>query len=161
MCEQRGKAGELTIRPQQSEDDFYRWMANIQDWCISRQLWWGHRCPVYYVKMEGGEGNWNDGEYWVAGRDLEEAKQKATKKFPGATFTLEQDEDVLDTWFSSGLWPFSIMGWPDKVRPLRRRSVKPDECADARSGTLLSCQRPGDRLGHPSILGRPDGHAGR
>jgi valyl-tRNA synthetase len=113
---QRTKAGELVIRPQQCEDEWYRWMANINDWCISRQLWWGHRCPAYYVNIENEADSRANSEYWVAGRDLEEAKQKAASKFPGKTFTLEQDEDVLDTWFSSGLWPFSIMGWPDKVR---------------------------------------------
>jgi valyl-tRNA synthetase len=55
------------------------------------------------------------GEFWVAGRSLEEAQQKAEAKFPGQAFVLEQDEDVLDTWFSSGLWPFSIQGWPKQV----------------------------------------------
>lgn len=108
----------MKIRPQQSEDEWYRWLENIQDWCISRQLWWGHRCPVYYVNIEGSEDKRSDAEYWISGRSAEEARTKAEKKFSGSKFTLEQDEDVLDTWFSSALWPFSILGWPKKVRIL-------------------------------------------
>lgn len=57
----------------------------------------------------------SDGKYWVSGRNIEEAQEKANKKFPDVELTLERDPDVLDTWFSSGLWPFSIFGWPDKV----------------------------------------------
>ncbi|KAH7918790.1 hypothetical protein BV22DRAFT_1100140 [Leucogyrophana mollusca] len=110
----RTRAGELNIQPKQSEADWYRWLENIQDWCISRQLWWGHRCPAYYVRIEGGENDVNDGKNWVVGRTLEEATRRAEVLANGAKFTLEQDEDVLDTWFSSGLWPFSILGWPEK-----------------------------------------------
>lgn len=109
------RTGALTITPETSEKEFYRWMENIQDWCISRQLWWGHRCPVYLVKLEGKDVDPNDSKNWVAGRSLEEAQSKAEKLHPGEKFTLEQDEDVLDTWFSSGLWPFSTLGWPDKT----------------------------------------------
>ncbi|KAF9220567.1 hypothetical protein BS17DRAFT_759161 [Gyrodon lividus] len=111
----RTRAGELKIGPAQSEADWYRWLENIQDWCISRQLWWGHRCPAYLVRIEGAENDVNDGKNWVVGRTLEEATERAKVLAAGAEFTLEQDEDVLDTWFSSGLWPFSIMGWPDKT----------------------------------------------
>ncbi|TFY78367.1 hypothetical protein EWM64_g5645 [Hericium alpestre] len=112
---QRTRAGELHISPKQSEADWYRWLENIQDWCISRQLWWGHRCPAYFVRLEGVQQETDDGKYWVVGRNLEEATERAKKVTGDAKFTLEQDEDVLDTWFSSGLWPWSITGWPDKT----------------------------------------------
>lgn len=111
------KDGRMKIVPKTSENEFFYWMNNIQDWCISRQLWWGHRCPVYFVDIEGmpeSEKDRGNGDLWVAARDEEEARVKAEKKFPGKTFTVEQDEDVLDTWFSSGLWPFSTLGWPNK-----------------------------------------------
>ncbi|KAH9916527.1 tRNA synthetases class I-domain-containing protein [Fomitopsis serialis] len=94
---------EEAIRRTRAGEMWYRWLEGIQDWCISRQLWWGHRCPAYFVRIEGQEQDrW---QYWVVGRTVDEATERAKK----------QDEDVLDTWFSSGLWPFSIMGWPDKV----------------------------------------------
>lgn len=84
-------------------------------WCISRQLWWGHRIPVYLASVEGQtEGK------WVAGVDLEDAKQEAIKELnikDSSKLTLKQDEDVLDTWFSSGLFPFSVFGWPDEDNP--------------------------------------------
>lgn len=129
---QRTKAGELLIQPKSSENEWYRWLEGIQDWCVSRQLWWGHRCPAYFVRIEGQDQDVGvsphyeefrysctlqstDGKYWVVGRTLEEATERAKKLAGNAKFTLEQDEDVLDTWFSSGLWPFSIMGWPEKV----------------------------------------------
>ncbi|GAA5988559.1 hypothetical protein JCM5350_004453 [Sporobolomyces pararoseus] len=117
---ERTRAGELKIRPAASEGDWYRWLEGIQDWCISRQLWWGHRAPAYFVNVEGVEQQDRlSGEYWVTGRTEEEARQRAEAKFSGKKFTLEQDEDVLDTWFSSGLWPFSIQGWPDKTPDLK------------------------------------------
>jgi valyl-tRNA synthetase len=110
------KDGKINIIPKTSENEFFYWMNNIQDWCISRQLWWGHRCPVYFVNRKGvseESQDRSDQNNWVAGRDLDEAHTKARAKFPGVEFTLEQDEDVLDTWFSSGLWPFSTLGWPN------------------------------------------------
>lgn len=112
------KSGDITITPKTSEKEYFHWMENIQDWCISRQLWWGHRCPVYFVVIEGEEGDRLDNNYWIAGRSYEEALEKANKRFAGQKFTLEQDEDVLDTWFSSGLWPISTLGWPHKTRDL-------------------------------------------
>ncbi|QHS73405.1 valine--tRNA ligase [Saccharomyces paradoxus] len=112
------KDGQITITPKSSEAEYFHWLGNIQDWCISRQLWWGHRCPVYFIDIEGEEHDRIDGDYWVAGRNLEEAEKKAAAKFPNAKFTLEQDEDVLDTWFSSGLWPFSTLGWPEKTKDM-------------------------------------------
>ena len=111
----RTRAGELHIRPATSENDWYRWLENAQDWCISRQLWWGHRCPAYFVKLEGQQNSEADGDYWIVARTQEEAEQKAKERFPNDQYILAQDEDVLDTWFSSGLWPFSTQGWPEKV----------------------------------------------
>lgn len=112
------KSGEITITPKTSEAEYFHWLENIQDWCISRQLWWGHRCPVYFVTFDGAENDRLNNDYWIAGRSYEEALEKAQKKFPNQTFTLEQDEDVLDTWFSSGLWPFSTLGWPNKTKDM-------------------------------------------
>ncbi|PVG02364.1 putative VAS1-valyl-tRNA synthetase [Serendipita vermifera] len=112
----RTRAGELKIIPKTSEAEWYSWLTGIQDWCISRQLWWGHRCPAYLICIEGEpRPDPADSESWVVGRTLEEATERATEKAAGRKFTLEQDEDVLDTWFSSALWPFSIQGWPEKT----------------------------------------------
>ena len=94
------KSGKTKFVPQKFEKTYFNWLDNIQDWCISRQLWWGHQIPAYYCK-ECGEIN----------VDIE--KPKKCKKC-GSTH-LEQDPDTLDTWFSSALWPFSTLGWPDKT----------------------------------------------
>ncbi|OAD79556.1 hypothetical protein PHYBLDRAFT_105744 [Phycomyces blakesleeanus NRRL 1555(-)] len=112
--------GELKISPKVSEADWFRWLGNIQDWCISRQLWWGHRVPVYFVNIEGEENDASDNHFWVSGQDEAAAKVEAEKRFPGKKFSLEQDPDVLDTWFSSGLWPFSIMGWPENTDDMQK-----------------------------------------
>lgn len=114
------KSGDITITPKTSEREYFHWMENIQDWCISRQLWWGHRAPVYFVVVEGVEGDRLDNNYWISGRNYEEALEKASQRFPNVKFTLEQDEDVLDTWFSSGLWPISTLGWPHQTQDLER-----------------------------------------
>ncbi|MCO5591983.1 hypothetical protein L7F22_045976 [Adiantum nelumboides] len=98
--------GHLKIIPERFEKIYNHWLSKIEDWCISRQLWWGHRIPVWYVK-----GTENVDEYIVA-RTEEDAYVLAREKF-GNACVLEQDPDVLDTWFSSGLWPFSTLGWPD------------------------------------------------
>ncbi|AZV58219.1 valine--tRNA ligase [Clostridium sp. AWRP] len=90
--------------PERFEKTYFNWMENIQDWCISRQLWWGHRIPVWYCK-DCGEVIVTDGE--------------ATKCPKCGSTNLEQDKDVLDTWFSSALWPFSTLGWPDKTEDLK------------------------------------------
>ncbi|PVV05101.1 hypothetical protein BB560_000377 [Smittium megazygosporum] len=112
--------GELKIIPKTSEGDWFRWLGKIEDWCISRQLWWGHRIPAYFVNVEGEVRKEDDSNMWVCGRDFDEAVRRAEAKFPGKKFTLEQDEDVLDTWFSSGLWPFSLMGWPEETFDFER-----------------------------------------
>ncbi|XP_029118286.1 valine--tRNA ligase, mitochondrial 1 isoform X3 [Elaeis guineensis] len=105
----------IEIIPPQYEQDWKRWLENIRDWCISRQLWWGHRIPAWYVTLDDDQlkdmGSYND--HWVVGRNDEEALQEAKQKFPGKTFQIAQDPDVLDTWFSSGLFPLSVLGWPD------------------------------------------------
>jgi valyl-tRNA synthetase len=107
--------GELTITPLSSQKEWFSWLDNIQDWCISRQLWWGHSIPAYFVVISGEENDRSDGKYWVSGETKEIAMEKAIKKF-GPNITLEQDQDVLDTWFSAALWPFGVMGWPNKTQ---------------------------------------------
>lgn len=109
------RKGEIIIRPETAEKSFYRWLEDINDWCISRQLWWGHQCPAYLVRFEDEPTTADTNEHWVAGRTQEEAESRAQVKFPGRRFTLERDTDVLDTWFSSGLWPFSTLGWPKET----------------------------------------------
>ncbi|WVQ98646.1 valine-tRNA ligase [Kwoniella sp. CBS 9459] len=112
----RTRAGELEIKPKTSAGDWVRWMENMQDWCVSRQLWWGHRIPAYILRIEGeGSPDTASDKNWIVARTLEEADAKAKEKAQGKKYTLEQDEDVLDTWFSSGLWPFSTMGWPEET----------------------------------------------
>eukprot|EP00461_Guttulinopsis_vulgaris_P001160 UN01160 len=118
MAEKALKAsetGELNIMPAQHKDHWAHWLNNIQDWCISRQLWWGHRIPAYYALPKGLE--WpvekEDSARWFIAPTKEEAEVLAKAKYPDEEFTMYQDEDVLDTWFSSGLFPFSVMGWPD------------------------------------------------
>ncbi|KAF2155801.1 valyl-tRNA synthetase-like protein [Myriangium duriaei CBS 260.36] len=114
------KDGQIKIRPEGAERNYHHWMNNITDWCLSRQLWWGHQVPAYLVEIEGQETDENDGNLWVTGRTEEEAKQKAEKKFPGKKFELKRDPDCLDTWFSSGLWPFSTLGWPKQTHDLEK-----------------------------------------
>ena len=113
------KEGKITISPKPSETEYFHWLENIQDWCISRQLWWGHRCPAYFVELENEKSDTFSSDFWVAGRNYEEALEKAERKFAGKKFTLKQDEDVLDTWFSSGLWPISTLGWPGDTQDLK------------------------------------------
>lgn len=114
------KNGKIKITPSSSENEYFHWLENIQDWCISRQLWWGHRCPVYFVVFEHESHDRLNNDYWISGRNEKEALEKAIKKFgTEKPFTLEQDEDVLDTWFSSGLWPISTLGWPKKTEDLQ------------------------------------------
>lgn len=111
------ETGEVKIAPESANKSYRRWMSSINDWCISRQLWWGHQIPAYRVILEGQEGPEADDSAWVVGKSEEEAQQKAAAKFPGKKFTLERDPDCLDTWFSSGLWPMSTLGWPNVENP--------------------------------------------
>ena len=103
------KNGQIQITPKRWEKVYYNWLENIRDWTISRQIWWGHRIPAYYAE---------DGTVFVA-RNMEEAKAQAKEKF-GKEVSLREETDVLDTWFSSALWPFSTLGWPDKTPDLKK-----------------------------------------
>lgn len=111
--------GEIKIRPETAEREYFRWLKDIDPWCISRQLWWGHRIPAYFASIEGQPREEQGDDRWIAARSREEAEEKAKAKYPGQKIKLEQDEDVLDTWFTSGMWPFSIMGWPEKTEDLK------------------------------------------
>jgi valyl-tRNA synthetase len=100
--------GRIKFVPENWSATYYQWMRNIQDWCISRQLWWGHRIPAWYDA---------DGNIYVA-RNPAEAHAQAKAKL-GNDVALDQDHDVLDTWFSSALWPFSTLGWPHQTAELK------------------------------------------
>jgi len=103
------RSGKTSFIPKNWEKTYFDWLENIQPWCVSRQLWWGHQIPAWYAP---------DGKIFVA-RNEEEAKAAAENDF-GKAVALTRDEDVLDTWFSSALWPFSTLGWPDKTPELAR-----------------------------------------
>jgi len=110
------ETGKLVIRPEVQQRKYLQWMRSIQDWCLSRQLWWGHQIPAYHISIEGeASDDGADDNYWVCGKTEKDALAKAKEKFPGKRLTLKRDEDVLDTWFSAALWPFSTLGWPDKT----------------------------------------------
>jgi len=115
--------GSLKIVPSDHEKTWFHWLENIRDWCVSRQLWWGHRIPAWFATLEGEELDRNDmknNDRWIVARNEEEAMKKAETLLqkPSTSITLIRDEDVLDTWFSSGLFPFSVFGWPDKTADL-------------------------------------------
>ena len=97
--------GSIRFVPENWEKTYFNWMENIEDWCISRQIWWGHRIPAWYD---------TEGNFYVAD-NIEEAQKQA-----GIDAELTQDEDVLDTWFSSALWPFSTLGWPEETPEMSR-----------------------------------------
>ena len=101
--------GRTKFVPERWNKTYFEWMRNIQPWCISRQLWWGHRIPAWYGP---------DGQVFVEANE-DDALASATKHY-GKAVELTRDNDVLDTWFSSGLWPFSTLGWPDKTAELKR-----------------------------------------
>ncbi len=101
------KNGQIKIVPKRWEKVYYNWLENIRDWCISRQIWWGHRIPAYYGP---------DNHMFVA-RSMEEALEQA-EAYYGEKVELTQETDVLDTWFSSALWPFSTLGWPENTKEL-------------------------------------------
>jgi valyl-tRNA synthetase len=105
--------GKIKISPESARKSYDRWLSGITDWCISRQLWWGHRIPAYRVILEGDESLEDDGSLWVVGRTEAEARAKAEAKYGDKKYRLEQDPDCLDTWFSSGLWPMSTLGYPN------------------------------------------------
>ncbi len=100
------ETGHTQISPNQWQRNYFEWMHNIRDWCISRQLWWGHQIPAWHL---------DDGSFVVA-RSEEEAQAEAARRGRAVT---HRETDVLDTWFSSGLWPFSTMGWPDETQDLK------------------------------------------
>ena len=122
------KSGEVKFVPDRWSKIYYNWMENIQDWCISRQLWWGHRIPAYYVGPNARtELKGKDEEFKARGEELvvvEESLDKAVEAMKAkagcqvSAADLRQDEDVLDTWFSSWLWPFETLGWPEKTADL-------------------------------------------
>lgn len=100
--------GKIRFIPERWTKVYFDWLENIRDWCISRQLWWGHRIPAWY----------GPDEEIIVAMDEEEAKKLARERY-GEDVELHQDEDVLDTWFSSALWPFSVMGWPETTEDLK------------------------------------------
>jgi valyl-tRNA synthetase len=103
------REGRTTFVPRNWEKTYYEWMENIQPWCISRQLWWGHQIPAWYGP---------DGKVFVAETEAEAIAE--ARAHYGADVALVRDDDVLDTWFSSALWPFSTLGWPDDTAELKR-----------------------------------------
>ena len=101
--------GRIQFVPKAWEKTYFEWMRNIQPWCVSRQLWWGHQIPVWYGP---------DGHYFV--EENVDLAQAEADKYYGKRMELTQDPDVFDTWFSSGIWPFSTLGWPDNTKELQR-----------------------------------------
>ena len=145
----RCASGATTFVPKNWEKTYFDWMENIQPWCISRQLWWGHQIPAWYgpdgkvfVAETEEEAVGNALGYYVEQEVItpEQGREMALDPAKREGF-ITRDEDVLDTWFSSALWPFSTLGWPDD---------------DAGSEALLPDRRARHRLRHHLLLGRPD-----
>jgi len=104
------REGKTKFVPESATKIYFNWLENIQDWCISRQLWWGHRIPAWYTP---------DGQPVVA-RDEQEARRRLAERGDDPNVALREEEDVLDTWFSSQLWPFSTLGWPEQTEDLKK-----------------------------------------
>jgi valyl-tRNA synthetase len=104
------RSKKTTFFPKNWTQNFYQWMDNIEPWCISRQIWWGHRIPIWYG---------HDGKIFAAENE-QEANKLANKHYKDNSFKLNQETDVLDTWFSSALWPFATLGWPEKTNTLKK-----------------------------------------
>lgn len=148
------RSGEIEIVPKSWEKTFFNWMENIQPWCVSRQLWWGHRIPAWFNA---------DGEIFVAMSE-EEAQANA-----GPEAVLTRDNDVLDTWFSSALWPFATLGWPDENEPLYQKHYPNDllisgfdilffwDARMAMQGMHLTGQAPWKRLYLHGLVRAADG----
>ena len=114
--------GSLSIVPEEHTKTWFYWLENIKDWCVSRQLWWGHQIPAWFATLPDEKISKNDMAFnhrWIVARTEEEAIQKAQALLKTTDISLERDEDVLDTWFSSGLFPFSVFGWPDDTDDMR------------------------------------------
>ncbi|MEH6682914.1 MAG: valine--tRNA ligase, partial [Qipengyuania sp.] len=125
------KNGDVEIVPKSWEKTFFNWMENIQPWCVSRQLWWGHRIPAWYD---------SDGKAYVAMTE-EEAQAQA-----GEGAALTRDEDVLDTWFSSALWPFATLGWPENPSPPAGEGGAPTGAEGEGAATLVAKHYPNNLL---------------
>ena len=104
------KENKTSFFPKNWTKTYFQWMNEIEPWCISRQIWWGHRIPAWYG---------DDNQIFVA-ENIKEAKKLAKKKYKNSSFNLRQETDVLDTWFSSALWPFATLGWPKKTTELKK-----------------------------------------
>eukprot|EP00978_Attheya_sp_CCMP212_P004890 scaffold10708_cov50-Attheya_sp.AAC.9 len=117
--------GELKIVPEEHEKTWFQWLDNSRDWCVSRQLWWGHQIPAWFVTKKSEEGmsklDMAHNDRWIVARSEADAMEKACKLLGCSAdeVNLERDEDVLDTWFSSGLFPFSVMGWPENTEDFK------------------------------------------
>ena len=142
--------GRLLVSPAEYKAVWNEWLDHIQHWCISRQLWWGHRIPAWRVIVNGVTAPETGPHSWVIALDERSALQKAreavgSQQSPSPAITVQQDEAVLDSWFSSALLPFAVMGWPNQAAADLQMYYRI---------TLLETRRP------PLLLGRPHGDDG-